>query len=340
MSEDEKKGYSGPQRAAIFLLSLGEEGASTVMRHMKPKEVQAIGEAMASLGAITDDEIQQVVNGFAGDLGKISSLAVEPEHFTRRVMVGALGENKARTVLNEVMQRTNPSKGLEALKWMDARSVAALLRKEHPQIAAMALASLEAEHAAEVISLFHTELQTDVLYRLAKLDLVDAKALEELDEILDKQISHKPRVPPASFNGVGSAANILNRMNSESQNNVIEELKKIDARLLEKVSDKMFVFEDLLQMDDRSMQRLLREISVDQLVIALKGVSKKVQDKFFNNMSARAAEMLREDLQAKGPVKIAEVEASQKIILSTTAKLAENGDIALGGSGGGGDTVV
>lgn len=336
---EETADFSGAQKAAIFLLSLGEEGAANVMRHMQPKEVQAIGEAMANLGAVSDNHVQSVVSSFATEVEQVSPFGVGAEDFTRRVMVDALGETKARTVLGQVMQK-GQSRGLESLKWMDARAVTALLKNEHPQITAMVLASLDAEHAAAVLKLYPEEKRADVVYRLATLDEVDDKAMHELDQILEKQINTVPQTPPTTIDGIGAVAGILNHLEPDYESNIMDSLKEIDDELQEKVSDMMFVFDDLMSVDDRSMQRLLREISVDNLVIALKGVDNSVKEKFFNNMSSRAAEMLKEDLDSKGPVKVTEVQAAQKEILTAASKLAEEGEITLGSKGGGGDTVA
>jgi flagellar motor switch protein FliG len=335
---DHPTGLSGSQRAAIFLLGVGEESAASIMRHMDPREVQRVGEAMTSLSNVSNEQLEAVVSEFSDQIEHVNALNIGTEDFTRRVMVGALGETKARNMLSKVMRKSN-SKGVEALKWMDARPVAALLSKEHPQIAAIVLSSLEAPHAAEVLALISADRRADIIYRLATLELIDAGAMHELDQILEKQLGGLQELPPSSVNGVGVAASILNHLESSLESAIMDSLKERDEVVGEKVRELMFVFEDLLSVNDRGMQRLLRDIAVDRLVVALKGVNKNVQDKFFNNMSSRASEMLREDMESKGPVKLSEVEEAQKEILTIAASLAEEGEIILGG-GGGGDTVV
>ncbi|GAB5453008.1 MAG: flagellar motor switch protein FliG [Halioglobus sp.] len=323
---------SGTQRAAIFLLGLGESGAAAIMKHMEPKEVQLVGEAMAGLGDITNEQIATVVHEFAEKVSAISPFGIGAGDFTRRVMVEALGENKARSVLSKVMQ-DEKSKGVDALRWMDARSVCNIIKAEHPQIIALVLASLEPDHAAKVLGLLPDDVRTDVVLRIARLEMVDPVALQELDLVLEKQMINQREMPPAAVNGMKTAAEILNNLDSAEESQLIDELKQIDGELGEKVQEQMFVFENLMALDDRGMQRLIREIAVDNLVVALKGVDEELQSKFFDNMSSRAAEMLKEDLEAKGPVRLAEVEEKQKEILVAAATLAEAGEIFLGKGG-------
>jgi flagellar motor switch protein FliG len=324
---------TGPQRAAIFLLGVGEQGAAAVMRHMAPREVQQVGEAMANLPEVSNEQIADVVQDFSQRVNAVSPIGIGASDFTRRVMVEALGENRARSVLSKVMQDGN-SKGLDALKWMDARSVADVVRPEHPQIIALVLASLTADHAAQVMALLPEDLHADLVMRIARLDLVEPAALKELDQVIEKQLGDRDDAPASNVDGMGLAAEILNQMDSGTDTVVLDSVKSVDRELGEKISEMMFVFDNLLELDDRGMQRLIREISTDALVVALKGVDEKVQDKFFNNMSSRAADMLREDLEAKGPVKLSDVEAEQKAIIAIATKLADEGEIFLGKGGG------
>ena len=324
---------SGPQRAAIFLLGVGEVGAAAIMKHMAPKEVQRVGEAMACLQDVSNEQISEVVQEFSDKVSKVSPIGVGASDFTRRVMVEALGENKARNMLNRVMQG-NSTRGMDALKWMDARSVAAVIKAEHPQIMALVLASLEGEQSAQVLTLLPAELRSDVILRIARLDLIDPAAMQELDQVLEKQLGKGQESPPASVDGMNTAAEILNHMDSNVEAELLESVKQADFNLGEKIHELMFVFDNLLALDDRGMQRLIREISVDSLVIALKGVDEKVKLKFFDNMSSRAADMLKEDLEAKGPVKLSDVEEQQKEILTITARLVDEGEIFLGKGGG------
>lgn len=325
----EAANLTGAQRAAIFLLGLGENGAASVMRHMEPKEVQRVGEAMTSLPEIDDGQIENVIQEFSDSVAKISPISIGTGAFTRRVMVQALGENKARNVLSQVMKGEG-ARGVDALKWMDARSVAGLIRDEHPQIITIVLASLDGDHAAQVLELLPEDIRKESIRRIARLELIDPTAMEELDQVLEIQLRKSDTLPPTPINGPNTAANILNNLNANVESTLMDDLNEQDQELAEKVRDLMFVFENLLAVDDRGMQRIVREISVDSLVIALKGVSAAVQDKFFNNMSSRAADMLKEDIEAKGPVKLSEVEKAQKAILSVALRLADEGEISLG----------
>lgn len=332
MAEVESE-LSGVQRAAIFLLGVGETGAASIMKHMAPKEVQSVGEAMASLSEVSNEQVASVVQEFSEKVSEVNSIGIGAGDFTRRVMVQALGENKARSMLSGVMQGSK-SKGMDALKWMDARSVAGLIKNEHPQIIAIVLVSLEGDQAAQVLPLLPSEIRADVMLRVARLDLIDPSALQELDQVLEKQLGKSQKFPHTSVNGMTTAAAIMNHMDSAQETELMDSMKEVDNELSEKINDLMFVFDNLMNVDDRGMQRLIREISVDSLVIALKGVDERVKNKFFDNMSSRAAEMLKEDLEAKGPIKLSEVEEAQKEILNIATKLADDGEISLGSSGG------
>ncbi|MFK7974634.1 MAG: flagellar motor switch protein FliG [Halioglobus sp.] len=329
---DSADDLSGPERAAIFLLGMGEAGAASIMRHMAPKEVQSVGAAMAALKEVSNEQIAEVVQDFSERVNAVNPIGIGANDFTRRVMVEALGEKRARSMLGKVMNGP-ASKGMDSLKWMDARSVAELIGDEHPQIVALVLASLEGDHAAQVLGLLPAEIRPDVVLRVARLELIDPTAMEELDQVLERQMDNTQEFPPASVDGLTTAAGILNGLDSEQEAEVLEALKQADMDLGEKIQDLMFVFENLMTLDDRGMQRLIRDISVDNLTVALKGVDQELQERFFKNMSSRAAEMLKEDMEAKGPVKLADVEEQQKEILVIAAKLADEGEIFMGKGG-------
>lgn len=329
---DSAENLSGPERAAIFLLGMGEAGAASIMRHMAPKEVQSVGAAMAALKEVSNEQIAEVVQDFSERVNAVNPIGIGANDFTRRVMVEALGEKRARSMLGKVMNGAT-SKGMDSLKWMDARSVAELIGDEHPQIIALVLASLDGDHAAQVLGMLPTEIRADVVLRVARLELIDPTALEELDQVLERQLDNTQEFPPASVDGLNTAAGILNGLDSEQEAEVLEALKQADMELGEKIQDLMFVFENLMTLDDRGMQRLIRDISVDNLTVALKGVDQELQERFFKNMSSRAAEMLKEDMEAKGPVKLADVEEQQKEILVIAAKLADEGEIFMGKGG-------
>lgn len=322
---------SGAQRAAIFLLGVGEDAAAAIMRHMEPREVQRVGEAMASLSSVSNQQVEEVLREFHSEASAVNPLGIGTPEFTQRVLIQALGESKARSMLSKVMPGKHQTRGIEALRWMDGGAIADLLDGEHPQIVAIVLASLDDDHAAQVLAALPDPVRREALLRVARLELIDPAAMEELDKVLEKQLGRvRQSSPPRTVNGMSSAAAMLNNVKSDLEATLMESLREADGELSEKVSELMFVFDDLMSLDDRGMQRLIREISVDNLVIALKGVDEAVQEKFFTNMSSRAADMLREDLEAKGPVKLSEVEEAQKEILTVASRLADEGELTLG----------
>jgi flagellar motor switch protein FliG len=323
---------TGIERAAILLLSLGEQDAAAVLMHMGPKEVQKVGSAMATLSNVSKDQVAAVLQDFATTVENQTNLGVGSEDYIRKVLVSALGEDKAGGVIDRILLGRN-TKGLEALKWMDPRAVAEIIRLEHPQIIAIVLSYLEADQSAEVLSHLPERTRPDILMRIASLDGIQPSALHELDEILEKQFSGNTNVKSSSVGGVKAAANILNFVDSSQEGAIMDTIKEIDAEVGQKIQDLMFVFDNLIDIDDRGIQALLREVSSDSLLLALKGSDEGIKEKIFSNMSKRAAEMLRDDLEAKGPVKLSEVEGAQKEILAIARRMSEAGDIVLGGKG-------
>ncbi|MEE4639855.1 MAG: flagellar motor switch protein FliG [Wenzhouxiangella sp.] len=328
---DKQADLSGPDRAAILLMSLGEEQASEVLKHMGAKEVQRIGAAMASLQAVNRDQAEDVLDEFVTTVEQQTALGVGSHDYVRRVLNQALGDKGANLIDRILIGRD--SKGLENLKWMDPRSVAELIRMEHPQIIAIVLAYLEADNAAEVLSALPERIRPDVIMRLATLDGIPPSAFQELDEVLERQFAGSDNVKSSMVGGIRSAAEILNFVDGANEQLVLKVVAEADEGLCQQIQDQMFVFENLLEVDDRSIQTLLREITTDTLVVALKGADDELLDKFLNNMSKRASEMLTEDLDAKGPVRLSEVEAAQREILAAARRLEEQGELNLSGSG-------
>ena len=327
--------FDGAERAAIFLLTLGEQSAAAVLRHMGPKEVQQVGMAMANIKNVSKTVVGRVLEDFVSTVEEQTSLGVSSEDYIRTVLVQALGEEKAGALIDRILLGRS-SKGLEALKWMDARAVAESVRDEHPQIIAIVLTYLESDHAAEVLSYLPEALRTDLLMRVALLDGIQPSALDELDEILEKQFANNKATTSANVGGIKLAADILNFMDTAVEGEIIEQIVSKDEELAQQIQDLMFVFGDLAAVDDRGIQALLREVSSDSLITALKGADEVLKEKIFKNMSKRAAETLRDDLEAKGPVRLSEVEAAQKEILVIARRMAESGDLMLGNKGGGG----
>jgi len=332
---DEKKGaqeqLSGVDRAAILLMSLGEQEASTVLKHMGAREVQKIGNSMASLTGVSRDQVNQVLDDFIASAEEKTSLGVGSDDYVRRVMQDALGD-KASNMIDRILLGRD-SKGLESLKWMDARSVADMIRQEHPQIIAIVLSYLDSDQAAEILGFLPDRTRPDVIMRIATLDGIPPSALSELDDVIQKQSTGRENVKSSSVGGVRTAAEILNLVDGVTEQGVLDAVRNSNEDLGQRIQDEMFVFENLADIDDRGIQTILREVQTDILVVALKGADQSVKDKLMKNMSRRAAEMLNEDLEAKGPVRLAEVEAAQREILGTVRNLADQGQIELGGKG-------
>jgi flagellar motor switch protein FliG len=323
---------TGTERAAILLLTLGEQEAAQVLKHMGAREVQKVGAAMSKLRIVSRDEVSDVLQSFTTAAEAQTSVGVGVDEFLRKVLVEALGEDKAWNVIERInLGPTN--KGLESLKWMDPRAVAELIRVEHPQIIAIILAYLEPDQAAEVLSMLPAGLRADVLMRVATLDGVQPHAISELDDVIEKQFAGMSGGKRSSMGGAKAAADIVNNLDPSTEGPLMEQILKADEALGLRIQDLIFVFDNLVELDDRSMQELLRNVQSDRLLIALKGADEALKQKIFKNMSQRAAEMLRDDLEAKGPVRLSEVEAAQKEIVATARKLAEAGTIALGGKG-------
>lgn len=322
----------GPVHAAILLMALGEQEAAEILKHMEPAEVQVLGEAMTTLEGVSQDQISGTLDKFVGNIKNETSLSIGTRDYLKKMLTRALGREKAGSILSQI-QMDNGPRGMEALKWMHPRGVANIIRHEHPQIIAIVLSHLGREQAGQVLDLLPDEIHTDIVIRISNLDVVHPAALEELDEIITRRFEENPETEITGVGGIKAAAEILNGVSSDAESQIFEKLNEVDSELSNKIQENMFIFDNLLSLDDRGMQTLLREVSSDKLVIALKGAAKALQDKIFKNMSSRAADLLRDDLQAKGPVRLAEVEEAQKEILTAAHRLSEEGQIALGGKG-------
>ncbi|MCX7961775.1 MAG: flagellar motor switch protein FliG [Burkholderiales bacterium] len=323
---------AGLTDGAVLLMALGEAEAAEVLKHLTPKEVQKLGEAMARLKSVSREQVNAVLERFHSAAAEQTSLG-EGDQYVRKVLVQALGEDKARMVLDRILSSSDVS-GIESLKWMDAPAVAELIRHEHPQIVASILVHLEREHAAAILGELPERLRGEVVLRIATLESIRPNALRELNEALARLLAGgTDHIRRAALGGPRVAAEILNYVGSKNEAPILEALRGHDADLAQKVEDAMFVFDNLADLDDRAVQLLLREVQSEQLVVALKGASEPLREKILRNMSQRAAEMLREDLEARGPVRLSEVEAQQKEILKIARRLADEGQIVLGGRG-------
>jgi flagellar motor switch protein FliG len=324
---------AGVMRSAILMLALGEDEAAEVMKFLSPKEVHKLGLAMATLKSVGREEVETVVSEFLVEAEQSSHLGLDSDEYIRSVLTKALGDDKASSLLSRILQSRDAS-GIESLKWMDAQTVADFIKNEHPQIIATILVHLEPDQAAEIISLFVDRMRQDVMLRIATLDGVKPVALRELNEVMTKLLTGNENLKKQNMGGIKVAANIMNFMSGDNETSVMAGLKNYDDDMAQKILDEMFVFDNLMEIDDKGIQIMLREVQSETLIIALKGTTDEMRDKIFKNMSTRAAEMMREDLESKGPVKLSEVEAQQKQILQIVRRLADEGQIQLGGKGG------
>ncbi|MDT3677603.1 MAG: flagellar motor switch protein FliG [Burkholderiaceae bacterium] len=323
--------------SAILLMALGEDAAAEVFRHLAPKEVQKLGEAMSRTRTTSRERLQSVLDRFHADAGGLSTLVNDTDEYVRAVLRRALGEDKAGLLIERILQGGDVS-GIESLKWMDAQSVAELIRNEHPQIVASILVHLERDQASGVLMHLAERLRNDVMLRIATLDGIQPNALRELNDVLTQVLAGGEKLKRKKLGGTKAAAEIMNFLGGSNETAVLDAIREQDAELAQRIADQMFTFDDLNRLDDRAIQLLLREIPGDSLIVALKGTDAELRERLFRNMSQRAAETLREDLESKGPVRLSEVESEQKEILKTVRRLADEGQIAL--AGGGDDAFV
>lgn len=328
----------GLQNAAILMMSLGEAEASEVFKHLSPKEVQKLGEAIAKTTQITRERVDEVVDKFTGIAASQSLLVSNSGDYVRSVLKLALGDDKAALLIDRILQGGDVS-GIESLKWMDPLSVAELLRNEHPQIVAAILVHLDYDQAADVLKNLTERQRNEVMLRVATMEGIQPTALKDLNEVLYKVLAGGDKIRKSSLGGVKTAAEMINLMGTAIEGTVIESIRNHDADLAQKIMDKMFVFDDVIKLDDKAIQMVLKEVSSDVLIVALKGAQPELKEKILANMSSRAATALREDLESRGPMRLSEVEAQQKEVLKTVRRLADEGQIVIGG-GGGDDAMI
>lgn len=323
----------GIEKASILLLSLSEEDAAQILKFMEPKQVQVLGAAMAAMDDMTQSKISAVHKHFIEEIQNYSTIGFKSEDFVRRALVAALGEDKAAHLLDQIMAGSG-AKGLESLKWMDSKQVANIIRNEHPQIQTIVMSYLEPEQSAEILSQFPEKVRLDLLMRVANLEEVQPAALQELNEIMEKQFAGQAGAQAAKMGGLKSAADIMNYLDTNIESQLMEAIREQDEEMSQQIQDLMFVFDNLIDVDDRGIQAILREVQQDTLMRAIKGADDTLKAKITGNMSKRAAEMLLDDIEAMGPVRLSEVETAQKEILSVARRLADAGEVMLGGGGG------
>ena len=325
----------GLENAAILLMSLGEEEAAAVFKHLSPKEVQGLGETIARLKAVPRERVDEVLATFADVAGEQSTLCSDTDEYVKAVLRKALGDDNANMLIDRILQSGGDTAGIVSLKWMDPVSVGELLRNEHPQIVAAILVHLDYDHASSVLKTFPERQRNEVLVRIATLDGIQPSALRDLNDVMSRVMVGNNQTRKPSLGGVKTAAEIINLMGSSLETAVLDYVRESDHDLAQKIMDNMFTFDDLEKIDDKGVQLLLKEVQSESLVVALKGATPEMREKVFRNMSTRAAETLREDLESRGPVRVSEVEAEQKEMLKIVRRLSDEGQIVLGGGGGG-----
>ena len=323
----------GVEKAAILLLSLSEEDAAQILKHLEPKQVQKLGTEMAKVDDMTQTKITAVHKHFIEEIQNYSTIGFQSQDFVKRALTAALGEDKAANLIDQILMGSG-AKGLDSLKWMDSKQVASIIRNEHPQIQTIVLSYLEPEQSAEILAQFPEKVRLDLLMRIANLEEVQPAALQELNEIMEKQFAGQAGTQAAKMGGLKSAANIMNYLDTAIEGQLMDAIREQDEEMSQQIQDLMFVFDNLVDVDDKGIQAILREVQQDALLKAIKGADEELKDKIMRNMSKRAAEMLNDDLEALGPVRISEVETAQKEILSVARRLSDSGEIMLGGGGG------
>ena len=319
---------SGNRKAAILLMALGEDLAASTLSKMSTQQVQAVGVAMSRLSHVSNDELAEVLSEFRAETEQLSALHLGSGNYIRAVLQKALGDERASNLLEDILQPEAPRGGIERLNELEAGEVAELIRDEHPQILATLLVHLDRAKASEVLEKLPARLRHDVIMRVATFGGVQPAALAELTDVLTEMLSGEG-LKRSRLGGVRTAAEIVNLMSTSVEEEAIAHVREQDETLAQRIVDEMFVFENLLGLEDRSIQRLLKDIESDSLIIALKGAPMELRDKFLNNMSQRAAETLREDMELRGPVRVSQVETEQKAILQVARRLAEAGEIVI-----------
>jgi flagellar motor switch protein FliG len=318
------------QRAAVLMLLLGEQQAADIIRFLNPKEVQALGAAMIEVADLSQEAVNAVLDDFVATIKKQTSLGLGTSDYVEKVFKRALGDDKAASILGRITPGRG-SKGLEILSWMDARSIADMVQGEHPQVVAIILSVLEHGVAADVLNFLPPDSRAEVIQRVASLETVQPSAMEELEAIMKKQFSTNSSAKSSSFGGIKAAAQIMNLTKTALEASVMGGLRALDPEMMQKIQDSMFTFANLVSVENKGIQIIMRNVDPDLMMIALKGASAEVKEKFFSNMSERARGMFKDDMEAKGPMRLSDVEDAQKTIMRSARKLSDAGELVLGG---------
>lgn len=321
------------QRAAVLMMLFGEKSASEILKNLAPREVQHLGAAMYQVSGVDNGTLDSIIEEFLNDLNNETGIGIGASSYVRQIMTDALGEDKAQSVLSRI-NPGNTEKPIEILDWMDARGIAELVSDEHPQIISLVVACLDYGLAAEVLSLLPEDIQPDIVNRIASLNTVQPEPLRDLEQVMQRKFKQSSTMRASQIGGIKAAARILNFTKQDMEQRIQSNLRKIDKDLMQSIEDNMFVFDNLIKSDDRSMQTLMREVETELLVLALKGAEEALREKLLGCMSTRAAANIRDEMEAMGPVRLTEVQEAQKQIIAVARRLADAGTIVLAGRGG------
>ncbi len=328
-SNPQQAGLEGADKVAMLLLVLGEEQAADVLKHLDPEEVHQVGESMSNFSQVSKTEAWAILEHYEDACYDATSIGMNTDQYIESMFHQALGKEKAPQLLDRVLQPTTPTQ-IEQLSWLDEETIFELIKDENPQIVAITLTCLEGEKSAAILLKFSESHQKDIVRRIAWLEEIPEQALNELEQIIREKVADKPRNKVSQINGAKKLAELINNIDGEQEQVLLEDIANVDNELAEKIHDLMFVFENLISLSDKDLQRCMRDVSSETLTLSLKGASQGVTDKIFKNMSSRAGQMIQEDLENRGPVKIADVEQAQKDFLAVVRKLSDSGEISLG----------
>ncbi|WP_302796497.1 flagellar motor switch protein FliG [Hafnia paralvei] len=318
------------EKSAILLMTIGEDRAAEVFKHLSTREVQHLSTTMATMSQVSHQQLGEVLNEFQDEAEQYEALSVNASDYLRSVLVKALGEERASSLLEDILESRETASGIETLNFMEPQAAADIIRDEHPQIIATILVHLKRAQAADILAQFDERQRNDVVLRIATFGGVQPTALQELTEVLNSLLDGQ-NLKRSKMGGIRTAAEIINLMKTQQEESVIEAMRTYDGELAQKIIDEMFLFENLVDVDDRSIQRILQEVESESLLIALKGANEALREKFMRNMSQRAADILRDDLSTRGPIRLSLVESEQKAILLIVRRLAESGEVMIGG---------
>ena len=324
---------TGTQKSAILMMLLGEDEAAEVLKNLSPREVQHLGTAMYSVQTADQETVNSVLDEFLEIIKKQTSIGMGAGNYIRNVLNKALGDDKAQSVLSRITPASS-ERPIEILDWMDARSIAELVQDEHPQIVALIISYLDYGLASDVLGLLDINLQSEVITRIATLEMVDPKALKELEKVMQRKFKANTSLRSSQVGGVKAAAKIMNFTKEAMEKRILTDVKKVDKDLMQAIQDNMFTFENLGMSDDRSLQTLLRSTESEDLILSLKGADEVLREKLFGCMSTRAAANIQDEMEALGPIRLTEVQNAQKRIIAVARKMSDEGTIVLAGRGG------